>query len=59
MNPKIYEYDAVIKKVPDMDAAYVEFPFDVREEFGKGRAKVRVTFDGDEYDGSKYGRKER
>ncbi len=52
MNSKIYEYDAVIKKVPDIDAAYVEFPFDVREEFGKGRAKVRVTFDGEKYDGS-------
>jgi hypothetical protein len=42
MNPKIYEYDAVIKKVPDMDAAYVEFPFDVREEFGKGTGPKSV-----------------
>ena len=52
MNSKIYEFDAVIQKVPDMDGAYVEFPFDVRAEFGKGRAKVRATFDGEQYDGS-------
>jgi len=52
MNAKIYKYDAIIQKVPDMDGAYVEFPFDVRAEFGKGRAKVHVTFDGKQYDGS-------
>lgn len=52
MNPDIYEYDAVIQKVKDQDGAYVIFPYDVREEFGKGRAKVRATFDGVEYDGS-------
>lgn len=27
-------------------------PFDVREEFGKGRVKVHATFDGEGYDGS-------
>ena len=52
MNPKIYEFTAVIRKVPDIDGAYVEIPFDVREEFGKGRVKVRATFDGVGYDGS-------
>lgn len=52
MNPKIYEFDAVIQKVPDIDGAYVEFPYDVRKEFGKGRVKVRATFDGAVYDGS-------
>jgi len=26
MNPKIYEFEAIIKKVPDVDGAYVEFP---------------------------------
>lgn len=31
MNDKIYEFDAVIKKVPDIDGAYIEFPFDVKE----------------------------
>ena len=52
MNPKIYEFTAVIRKVPDSDGAYVEIPFDVREEFGKGRVKVHATFDGVGYDGS-------
>lgn len=52
MNPKIYEFTAVMRKVPDIDGAYVEIPFDVREEFGKGRVKVHATFDGVGYDGS-------
>lgn len=30
MNPTVYEFDAVIRKVPDIDGAYVEFPHDVR-----------------------------
>ena len=52
MNPKCYEFDAVLQKVPDMDGAYIEFPYDVRQEFGKGRVKVRAFFDGVPYDGS-------
>ena len=52
MKDKIYAFDAVIQKVPDMDGAYVEFPYDVRAEFGKGRVKVHATFDGAAYDGS-------
>lgn len=52
MNKKQYEFMAEIKKVPDIDGAYVEFPYDVKEEFGKGRVKVHATFDGEGYDGS-------
>lgn len=52
MNSKVYEFDAEIKKVPDIDGAYVEFPYDVKEEFGKGRVKVTATFDGEPYEGS-------
>lgn len=52
MNKKLYEYEAIIKKVPDVDGAYVEFPYNIREEFGKGRVKVHATFDGEPYDGS-------
>ena len=52
MNPKCYEFDAVIQKVPDLDGAYIEFPYDVRAEFGRGRVKVHATFDGAPYDGS-------
>lgn len=52
MNDKTYEFTAEIKKVPDIDGAYVEFPYDVRAEFGKGRVKVSATFDGEPYSGS-------
>lgn len=52
MNTKIYEFQAVIQKVPDIDGAYVEFPYDVRAEFGKGRVKVTASFDGVPYQGS-------
>jgi len=52
MNSKTYEFDAEIKKAPDMDAAYIEIPFDVKAEFGKGRVPVHATFDGEPYDGS-------
>lgn len=46
-----HEFDAVIMKNPDMDAAYVEIPFDVKEVFGKARVLVHATFDGESYDG--------
>lgn len=52
MNPKIYKFEAEIKKVPDIDGAYIEIPFDVKAEFGKGRVPVHATFDGEQYDGS-------
>lgn len=50
MNEKI-EFDAEIKKVPDINGAYVEIPFDVKERFGKSRAPVSALFDGEPYDG--------
>jgi len=52
MNQKTYEFEAIIQKVPDIDGAYIEFPYDVKVEFGKGRVKVHTTFDGEPYDGS-------
>ena len=52
MNEKEYAFDAVIQKVTDIDGAYVQIPFDVKAEFGKGRVKVHATFDGVAYDGS-------
>lgn len=48
---KIYEFETVIQKKSDMDAAYVKIPFDIRVEFGKGRVPVHATFDGAAYDG--------
>lgn len=47
----ILEFDAVLLKHPDMDAAYVEIPFDVKAIFGKSRVPVHATFDGEPYDG--------
>jgi hypothetical protein len=49
---KRFEFDAEIRKVPDIDGAYVEIPFDVKTAFGKGHVKVHATFDGEPYDGS-------
>jgi hypothetical protein len=52
MNEKIYAFEAEIKKVPDIDGAYIEIPLDVKKEFGKGRVKVLATFDTEKYEGS-------
>lgn len=52
MNQKTYEFEAVLIKVPDIDGAYIEIPFDVKAEFSKGRVPVHATFDGEPYDGS-------
>jgi hypothetical protein len=52
MNGKVYEFQAEIRKVPGMDGAYVEFPCDIKKEFGKGRLKVHAEFEGEPYDGS-------
>jgi len=52
MNSKTYQFEAEIKKVPNIDGAYIEFPYDIRKEFGKGRVKVHAEFDGEPYDGS-------
>jgi hypothetical protein len=53
MNAKIYEYDAEIKSSEiGKGGAYVGFPYDIREEFGKGRVTVHATFNNEPYDGS-------
>lgn len=49
---KQYEYDAVIRELPEKGGAYVVFPWNIREAFGKGRVKVHATFDGIPYEGS-------
>ena len=46
-----YEYDAVLQEEPD-GGAWVAFPWDIRQAFGRGRVKVRASFDGVPYDGS-------
>ncbi len=52
MKQNLYEFDAVIQKVPDQDGAYIIFPYDIKAAFGKGRVKVSATYDGESYDGS-------
>ena len=52
MEERIYEFTAVIEPVPDRHGAFVRFPWDIRQEFGKGRVKVRAAFDGVPYEGS-------
>ena len=49
---KRYEYDAVLHELTDNGGAYVVFPWDIRQEFGKGRIKVLAKFDGIPYEGS-------
>lgn len=49
---KTYDFDATIHEIPQKGGAYVAFPYNIREEFGRGRQKVHVTFDGIDYDGS-------
>ena len=52
MAQKQYEYDGIIREIPDQGDAYVAFPWDIRKEFGKGRVKVHAEFDGIPYNGS-------
>ena len=48
---KTYEYDETLHEL-EKGGAYVIFPYDLRQEFGKGRVKVHAEFDGIPYDGS-------
>jgi len=53
MSDKTYEFEAEIQASEiGKGGAYVAFPYDIREEFGKGRVKVCATFDGEPYEGS-------
>ena len=52
MSQKVYEYESLIYAAGDTGGAYVIFPYDIWKEFGRGRVKVHVTFDGEPYDGS-------
>jgi hypothetical protein len=46
MMTKVYEFQAVMLPVSDKGGAYIILPYDIRQEFGKGRVKVHATFDG-------------
>ncbi|MDR2775633.1 MAG: DUF1905 domain-containing protein [Tannerella sp.] len=41
---KRFEFYTEIRKIPDINGAYVEIPFDVKTTFGKGRVKIHATF---------------
>ena len=45
------EFDAVILQNENMDAAYVEVPFDIKALYGKGCLSVHATFDSVPYNG--------
>lgn len=50
---KVYKFKAQIQGSQiGKGGAFVEFLYDIRQEFGKGRVKVHATFDGIKYDGS-------
>ena len=46
-----YCFEAVLEAVPERGGAYVRFPCDLRQEFGRGRVRVRADFDGVSYRG--------
>ena len=47
-----HKFIAQIKKVDNLDATYIEIPFDIEQVFGAKRVKVKAYFDGYEYRGS-------
>lgn len=47
-----FQFDAIIHEIPERGGAYIIFPWDIRQVFGRGRVKVHVTFDGVPYEGS-------
>ncbi|MFV0522019.1 MAG: DUF1905 domain-containing protein [Mangrovibacterium sp.] len=49
---KSYVYNAEIRPVPEKGGAYVVFPHNIKEVFGRGRLKVTAYFDGVVYKGS-------
>lgn len=51
MGKQVQKFEATILQNGDMDAAYIEVPFDIKEIYGKGRLLVHATFDGEPYDG--------
>lgn len=49
---KIKKFQAVLLQNGDMDAGYIEIPFDVEKEYGAKRVKVKALLNGIEYRGS-------
>ena len=50
---KKYKFEALIKKHPKLNSAFIEFPYSVEEEFAtRGQVKVKAQFDEYIYRGS-------
>ena len=45
------KFNAIILQNGNMDAAYIEVPYDIKKLFGKGKLLVNATFDGIPYSG--------
>lgn len=53
MSEKLYQFNSLIySSEVGRGGAYIIFPYDIHEEFGQGRVKVKVDFEGISYDGS-------
>ncbi len=48
----IAAWESGIHEIPENGGAYVIFHWNIRNEFGKGRVKIRAEFDGVPYSGS-------
>lgn len=49
---KNFKYETEIKSSGPGGGAYIVFPYDIKQLFGRGRVKVSATFDGYHYRGS-------
>ena len=47
-----FEFEGILHEIPEKGGAYVIFPWNIQEVFGKGRVKVHAEFDGLPYEGS-------
>lgn len=45
-------WESEIHEIPENRGAYVVFPWNIRNEFGKGRVRICAEFDGLPYSGS-------
>lgn len=53
MTDKVYRFTSrIYSSEVGKGGAYIIFPYDIREEFNKGRVKVQVNFEGIPYEGS-------
>ena len=51
MDKKELKFSATVLQNGNMDAAYVEVPYDIKGLFGKGRLLLNAAFDGVPYQG--------